>query len=97
VSTEAFDLKGKGNGEARLVVVVAAPAANLRPVARADKGKASDRENRTCKQTEEGGLSRSRSCSAGSASSAASGKQSLAECRSGELRYAKRRRAQSER
>ena len=38
VLAEAFNLKGKGSGEARLVVVVAAPAANLRPVARADKG-----------------------------------------------------------
>src|SRR6266851_10196652 len=80
-----------------LVLVVAAPAANLSPVARADKGKAPDRENRTCKQTEDGRLSRSQSCTAGSASSAVSGKQSLAEGRSGELRHAKRRRAQSER
>ena len=93
--TEASNLKGKG--EARLVVVVAAPAANLRPVARADKGQASDRENRTCKQTEGGRLNRSRSCIAGSASSAASGKQSLADGCSGKLRRAKRRRAQSER
>ncbi len=80
-----------------LVLVVAATAANLRPVARADKGKASDRENRTCELTEDGRLNRSRSCTAGSASSAASGKQSLAEGRSGELRHAKRCRAQSER
>ena len=38
VLPEAFNLKGKGSGEARLVVVVAAPAANLGPIARAGKG-----------------------------------------------------------
>ncbi len=92
---ESLTLQDAGRG---LILVVAAPAANLRPpVARADKGKASDRENRTCKQTEDRRLDRSRSCTAGSASSAASGKRSLAEGRSGELRHAKRRRAQSER
>ena len=66
------------------MVVVAAPAANAEAGCESG-GQHCHPENRTCKQTEDGRLNSSRSCTAGSASSGRQRQAEPSEGRSGEL------------